>query len=77
MHTGYTQVLAATPKHKGLLMFLVANESFIWETHLEGLRPTLQVRFAFSKCLSGSGLWLQKTGQEEAGQPAGEPGTCQ
>lgn len=49
MHTGYTQALAATPRHKGLLMFFVANGSFIWETHLEGLRPTLQVRFAFSK----------------------------
>lgn len=48
MHIGCTLALATTPRHKGLHVFLVAK-SFIWETHLEGLRLTLQVRFAFLK----------------------------
>lgn len=46
VHTGYAQTLAATPRHKGLQVFLLW---LIWETYLEGSRPTLQVKFTFLK----------------------------
>lgn len=46
VHTGYAQTLAVTPRHKGLQVFLLW---LIWETYLEGSRPTLQVNFTFLK----------------------------
>lgn len=55
--------MTATPRHKVLLMFLVANKSFIWETHLEALRPTLQVRFAFPKIPK----WVMATEERRGG----------